>query len=499
MAHYRLIIRNATVYDGTGAPPKQADLAVQDDRIAIIGDIEGVSAEQEIDASGQAVAPGFIDVHTHDDFAAIFHADMAFKFMGGVTTSIVGNCGMGAAPYPEAMRMSRAFHPNHSLPEYHGYHGYMDYLEAHPPGINIGVLMGHGTIRAAAMGRKQDVPDDREMAAMKTLVHEGLDAGTLGLSTGLIYDPGRYAQTDEITELAGEMYGTGALYTTHMRNEGPDLLDSIRESMRIGERAGVPVQISHHKVTGRENWGMVAESLRLIEQAQANGQDIHADQYPYTAGSTILSAVMQNGRFDEAASDGSMGRLYPEDVVIAAAANKAEWEGKSIATLAQELGKPPQEAAEAVLREEPGATVVMHTMNEDDVQTIMQHNSTMIGSDGLPTLEGKPHPRLYGTFARVLGHYSRDLSLFSLEEAIYRMTGFSASKFGLSERGVLSEGAFADLVIFDPSEIKDQGTFEDPNHYPIGINHVFVNGVQVKHDGSPIEQRAGKVLRRMDV
>jgi N-acyl-D-aspartate/D-glutamate deacylase len=490
-----LVIRNATVYDGTGAAPRKTDVSLRGDRILALGELSREPAARELDASGLALAPGFIDVHTHDDFAATLHPEMGFKVLGGVTTCVVGNCGFGAAPHREAARMARAFHPHGELPRWDGYAGYMDYLDREPPSVNVGVLMGHGTIRAAAMGNQQRMPDRDELAQMSAVVREGLEAGALGLSTGLIYEPGRYAETDEIVALAALMQERGAIYTTHMRDEGNGLLDSVREAIEIGERAGVAVQISHHKASGRSAWGLVAKSLELIEGAQARGLDVHADQYPYTAGSTVLAALVQNNSFD--AGGGGLGEsLAGKDVVIASAPDHSDWDGRSLESFHREFGGSLADTAERVLNECPLATVVLHSMSEDDVRLVMRHPSTMIGSDGIPTLEGKPHPRLYGSFARVLGHYARDLGLFPLEDAVHRMTGMAARKFGLKNRGVVRAGAQADLVLFDPQNILDTGTFEDPNQTPAGIPHVFVNGVAVVSDGNHTGARPGQTLRR---
>ena len=484
------VVREVAVYDGTGAAPLTADVALEAGRIAAVGAVAG-SARETLDGRGLALAPGFIDVHTHDDFAALIHPDMAFKLAGGVTTCIVGNCGFGAAPHAAASVMAKAMHPKADLPAWQGYAGYMRRLEDEAPGTNIGVLVGHGTARLATMQLEDRPPGGAEMAAMKAILAEGLEAGALGLSSGLVYDPGRFAATDELVELAALMRSTGALYATHMRDESTGLLDSVREAIAIGERAGVAVQISHHKASGRTAWGMVGESLKLIEAAQRRGLDVHADQYPYTAGSTILSAVFRDGRLR-----GVVGDLGPEDVVIASTAGHPEWEGKSLAALAQAMGCTPEQAASRVLGEDSGVTVVLHAMCEDDVRTVMRHPSTMIGSDGIPTLEGKPHPRLYGTFARVLGRYAREEKLFSLAEAVYRMSGFAATKFGLRDRGFVKEGACADLVLFDPARIIDRGTFEDPKRAPEGIAAVFVNGVKAMDGGRPTGARAGRVLRR---
>lgn len=494
--NYDVLIRNANVYDGEGRPPINVDVAVESDRLARIGNLDGCSAKLEIDASGLALSPGFIDVHTHDDFAALTHPDMGFKSRGGVTTCIVGNCGFGAAPFAEAVDMLGRLTPGPALSPYEGHAGYAAALESTTPGVNIGVLAGHGTIRKATVGGVDRAPTDREMSAMKSLLQEALDAGVLGISSGLIYDPGRYAATDELVELVSVMQGTGALYVTHMRDEGTGLVESVAEAIDIGARGGVGVQISHHKASGRESWGLVKDSLTLIDAAQLRGEDVHADQYPYTAGSTSLQTVLENGAFSGTSTSTRMSSLEPANVVIATAPGHPEWEGRSIADLGAALNQTPRAASEMVVSQARGTTVILHMMNEDDVQRVLRHHSTMIGSDGIPTLDGRPHPRLYNSFARVLGHYARDLGLFDLSTAIHRMSGFPAHKFGLRDRGVIREGAYADLVLFDAATVIDKGTFEDPNQYPAGIRKVFVNGRVAVDEDKVQAQRHGRVLRR---
>ena len=438
----------------------------------------------------EAISPGFIDVHTHDDFAVILHPDMAFKTLGGVTSVVVGNCGFGAAPWKPAASFFRSLDAG-QVPVWEGYRGYLDLLERSPPAVNVASLMGHGTIRHSAMGLDARAPTDAELDVMKASVTEGLEAGCVGLSSGLIYDPSRHAQTGELVALASLMRGSGALYATHMRDEGLGLLTSVAEAIEIGERASVPVQISHHKASGRKAWGLVAKSLALIEQAQARGVDVHADQYPYTAGSTSLAAIFRDGAF------GGPGReTPPENIVIASAKGHGEWEGLNIAELAATMKCDAAEVATRVLESVPSTTVVIHMMCEDDVRTVMRHRSTMIGSDGLPTLEGKPHPRLYGSFVRVLGRYARDENLFSMAEAIHRMTGFSARKFGFKDRGLLKPGLAADLVLFDPKTIIDAGTFAEPHRAPVGLKAVYTNGALTVKDGKPTDARPGRVLRR---
>jgi len=494
VAQADVLIREALLYDGSGAAPSVGDLAIEGGRIAALGSVGAVrgGAKRMLDAKGLALAPGFIDVHTHDDFAVLKHPDMAFKLLGGVTSCVIGNCGFGPAPFREAWQMAAGFQSAGEIAGWEGHRGYLAALEREPPSVNVAMLIGHGTVRLGAMAQpKNPAPSDAEMAKMKALVQEGLDAGAVGLSTGLVYDPGRFAATDEIVELAALMRGTGALYATHMRDESSGLLGSVREAIGIGRRAGVAVQISHHKASGRSAWGLVRESLRLIEEAQRLGEDVHADQYPYTAGSTILSAVVADGRFG-----GGLGTLTADDVVIASSKGHADWEGKSIAALAREMNLAPLATAQRILAAAPGTTAVLHAMNEDDVRTVMKHPSTMIGSDGIPALDGRPHPRLYGTFARVLGRYCRDLGLFSMAEAVYRMTGFPAAKFGFRDRGLLRAGFAADLVLFDPKTVIDVGSYEDPKHPPKGIAHVFVNGVPVVDSAKHTGARPGRVLRR---
>lgn len=493
---YDVLIRNAQVYDGEGGPPASADVAVESDRIARIGSLDDCVAKLEIDASGLALSPGFIDVHTHDDFAVLSYPDMGFKSRGGVTTCIVGNCGFGAAPFAEAVQMLGHLVPTAGIAPYKGHAGYAQAVASRTPGVNIGVLAGHGTIRKAVLGSADRDATDSEMSAMKQHLQEALDAGVFGMSSGLTYDPGRYASTDELVELCSTMRGSGALYATHMRDEATGLVESVAEAIEIGKRGGVGVQISHHKARGRESWGLVSESLKLIEAAQLHGENVHADQYPYTAGSTSLISVLENGAFTGEAGAGSMRNAPPTDVVIASAPGRAEWEGCSIADISTELDKPPLAAARWIVSQVPDTTVVMHMMCEEDVQQVLRHPSTMIGSDGIPTLEGRPHPRLYNSFARVLGHYSRELGLFDLSTAIHRMCAFPARKFGLRDRGVVKEGGYADLVLFDAGTVIDKGTFDEPNQYPIGIRQVFVNGRVAVRDDEVQPQRYGQVLRR---
>jgi N-acyl-D-amino-acid deacylase len=492
---YDVVIRGGTLYDGTGAAGRPADVAIKGQRIAAIGTVAERGA-REIDAKGLAVTPGFIDVHSHDDFIVLLEPEMPFKVMQGVTTDIVGNCGSGVMPFEAGMIRFKRFHPEANPRKWNGFGEYLERVDEARPSCNIGVLMGHGSLRRGAMELAQRPPSKSELDQMKAWVREGVANGAVGLSTGLIYEPGRYAKTDEIVELARELGGpSGGLYATHMRNEGDALLEAVREAIRIGEEAGVPVQISHHKASGRSNWGRVRESLKLIEDARVRGVDVTADQYPYVAGSTSLYAVVQNGAF-RSDSPGGIGSVSGADVLIAAAPKHGEWEGKRLDELAQLWGVDDRDAADRIIQAEGEACfVITFTMNEADVKTVMAHPTTMIGSDGVPA-GNKPHPRLYGCFARVLGHYVRDEKVMDLPTAIHRMTGMPAKKFQLTDRGELRVGAFADVVVFDPARIDDVATYQEPKQHPAGMRAVFVNGAAVADNGKHTGARPGRGVRR---
>jgi N-acyl-D-aspartate/D-glutamate deacylase len=326
---------------------------------------------------------------------------------------------------------------------------------------------------------------------MQEWLREALTAGAVGLSTGLIYEPDRYATTDEIVTVAAPLAEYGALYASHVRGEGETLLAAHAEAMAIGRRAGVRVQISHHKASGRAFWGRVHDSLRQIEDARARGEDVTADQYPYTAGSTRLAAMLQNGWFDDGA-DGS-GAM---EVRLASVPQRPEWEGRAVASLADEWDVPIDQAARRIVEQGGVATfAIMFSIDEADVRTVMRHETTMIGTDGLGW-GSKPHPRHFGTYPRILGRYVRDEGVLTLEQAVHKMTGMPAHKFDLPGRGVLRAGALADLVLFDPATVIDVATFDDPRQPPRGMPFVFVNGVAVVRDGEHTHARAGRPVRR---
>lgn len=491
-----LIIRGATVYDGTGAPGRTVDVGVTGARITAVGDLAAEHAGTAVDAMGRALAPGFIDVHSHDDFAVFFMPEMDFKVGQGVTTDVVGNCGFGAAPFGVARaNLGVLGEPDRLdvLPRWESYADYLGAIDAQPPSLNVAALVGHGTIRLDAMGNARRTPTPAELDRMTGTLTDALTAGCVGYSTGLIYEPGRYAATEELVALAGAMAGVGGLYASHMRNEGDGLLDAVAETIQVGEAGGVPVQISHHKATGPSAWGLVNNSLGLIDAARGRGVDVTADQYPYTAGSTSLFAVLQN--FEEGTA--GVGATDWSKVVLASVPGHPEWEGQSLADRAAAAGTDAPQVARRIVDDLGyGAIVVMHSMSEDDVRTVMAHPTTMIGSDGIPSRGGKPHPRLYGTFARVLGHYARDEGVLTIEDAVHRMTGMPAAKFGLAGRGVIEVGAWADLVLFDPVAIADVATYDAPRRHPTGIAAVWVNGTQVVRDAEHTGARPGRAVRR---
>jgi len=487
--HWDTLIKNATVYDGSGEQPFIADVALKEKHIAAVGTLEG-TANVTIHANHRALAPGFIDVHTHDDFAVLCCPDMDFKIQQGVTTEIVGNCGFGAAPFHAAQPL-RSLYPKANLFPFDGYTGYVNALKDTPPSINVAFLVGHGTLRSFVMGNANRKPSSPELTQMCHLLQEGLEAGALGFSSGLMYEPGCYAHTEELVNLAREVKQYSGIYTTHLRNESDKLLEAMQEALIIGEKSGIAVQISHHKAAGSKNWGLVKQSLQLLENARISGLDVTADQYPYTRSSTVLSSVMRNKRLGKNDS----ADLNANDILISSAPHFPDCEGKLLQSLCNQWHLTPEDAAKK-LSEKGEVFVVLNVMSEEDVRMVMKHPTTMIGSDGIPSDSGKPHPRLYGTFPKILGHYVREQQLLSLEEAIHKMTGFPATTFKLKDRGFIREKYYADLVLFDQNRIADVATYNKPQQYPLGIDYVFVNGEAVVRNGQHTHCRSGQVVCR---
>ena len=478
--NFDLLIRNASIVDGTGAPRFNGDIGIIGDRIVRISDLSTLRGELEIDLAGRIAAPGFIDSHTHDDRIMLSSPDMAPKVSQGVTTVIGGNCGVSLAPMPRPI-------PNPVTPplnllddqgswfHFPTFASYLDELRANPPATNCAMLVGHTTLRVATMSDLSKPASSAEIAAMRELVLEAMQAGAIGVSTGLFYEPAIAAPTEEVIEVCSPLKQFKGLYCTHMRNEADRVIDSLEESFRIGREVGVPIVISHHKVTEQANHGRSTETLALIEKNMAT-QPICLDCYPYTAGSTILSV-------DRAASSAR--------VIVSWSKPLPEYAGQDLTDIAKKMNCSQDEAVKRLLP----AGAIYFKMDEADVQRILKFDQTMIGSDGLPH-DASPHPRLWGSFPRVLGHYGRLLGLFPLETAVYKMTGLTAKNFGLKDRGVLREGAYADLTLFDADTVDEAATYAAPIAPARGIEAVIVNGAMVWRDGRATGARPGRVLHR---
>lgn len=455
-----LIIRDATVFDGSGAPRRVMDVGVTGDRIVGVGDLGGASADREIIATGKALAPGFIDAHTHDDRAVLCGPEcMLCKISQGVTTVVVGNCGVSLSParFREAPPPPLDLIGAEGWWRFDSFGDYANELRKQGSEVNTYALIGHQTLRVEAMdGDVYRPANDREIAHMHTRVKQSLAEGASGFSTGLYYKPNMHATTDEVIAVAEALKPYDGLYATHMRDEADGVLASIEETMKIGKRAGVTVQISHHKCSMPENYGRSVQTLAVLD-AYALSQDFNYDMYPYPAGSTVL-----------------MPDRLREDVrvIVTWSIPHPEMAGKDLKDIARGWNTDIRDAASRLL---PAGQITFQ-MDEEDVRRIMAHPKSMIGSDGIPH-DAFPHPRLWGTFPRVLGRYARDMGLLSLETAIHKMTGRCADAFGMVDRGAIREGAYADLVLFDPHTVIDRATFEDPKQLSEGIEEVWTNGV----------------------
>jgi len=479
---YDVLIRHATVIDGTGADRYPADIGIRGERIARIGALSADRGRQEIDLQGRIAAPGFIDAHTHDDRALLSSPEMTPKVSQGVTTVIGGNCGISLAPMPRPIA-NPVTPPLNLLDDvgdwfrFASFSAYLETLRAQPAAINCAMLVGHTTLRVSTMADLSQPASATEIAAMKKLLDEALASGAIGVSTGLFYEPAFAAPTQEVIDVCRSLKSHRGVYCTHMRSEAAQVVDALEETFRIGRELDVPVVISHHKVLERTNFGRSVETLALIEKRMGE-QAVCLDCYPYTAGSTVLSA----------------SRLAGADrILVSWSKPLPQYAGQDLDKIAAHMGVDLQEA---VKRLSP-AGAIYFKMDEADVQRILKFGPTMIGSDGLPQ-DASPHPRLWGTFPRVLGHYGRLLGLFSLETAVHKMTGLTALNFGLKDRGVLKQGAFADLTLFDADTVDAMATYESPTTPARGIEAVLVNGVVVWQGGRTTGARPGKVLTHLD-
>lgn len=564
-----VVIKNGLVADGSLQPAVHKDVAIKGNRLLVLEPMSSVSGEaasgsaarspldflhngqkirvnEVIDATGLVVAPGFIDIHTHSDLTLLADSRGASKVSQGVTTEIIGNCGLSVAPAPLEMRdkikdsLSILF-PEHVDWNWTGYREYVQLFEEQGVSLNVGFYIGHGTVRAAAMGFENRPPTEAELARMKEYIIDGMQNGAVGLSSGLIYPPGVYADKDELVELCKVVAAYGGIYSTHMRNEGDHLLESIEEALEVSVRSGVPLQISHLKAGGKQNWGKLKQAVKRIEEASASGVDVHYDFYPYNASSTYLSALLPNwvheGGWEKAAerlTDPAMRQKirkemerqeaernqgvndfpsatanqiqeeFGANVLIASVTQESnkQLEGKTLTEASRLLEKDVLDVLFDLLLAEGGAgSMVKFSMSEEDIRTAAKGSLAMVGSDGIAMASdgvfagGKPHPRSYGSFPRVLGKYQREEQLFSLEEAVHKMTQAPAQKMKLKDRGTIHDGAVADVVAFDPQKIKDTASFTDPHRYAQGVHTVFVNGAKAYDQGTFLDPKSGEIVQ----
>jgi dihydroorotase/N-acyl-D-amino-acid deacylase len=501
-ASYDLVLRNGRIVDGTGSPWYRADLAIKGDTIARIAPSIADAAARTIDASGLVVAPGFIDIHTHAR-RGIFEVPTADNYVRqGVTTLVEGPDGsspLPLRPFFEKLAATR-FTPNFAS------------------------FVGQGTIRNAVMGDVNRPATSDELEKMRQLVRDGMEDGAFGLSSGLFYVPGTFTPTAEVVELARVAGPMGGIYISHMRDEAKGIVESVRETIAIGERGGLPTQVTHHKVIGKMYWGRSADTLKLVDEARARGVDATIDQYPYTASSTSITAALLPAWAQEGGQAELLKRLDnpdtrekikaesaalirnergggdPRNVVASSCRFDPSLAGKNLAEITTKRGLPVtiENAAETAMWivMEGGCQAVFHAISEEDLQRILVHPATMIGSDGEVAVFGRnvPHPRSYGTFVRVLGRYVRDLKLLSLESAVQKMSSFPAQRLGLADRGVLKQGLKADLAVFDPARVADTATFEKPHSYAAGVSTVIVNGEVVFETDAMTQARPGRIL-----
>ena len=499
---YDLIIKNGMVYDGSGNAPVQADVAVNKDRIVKTGNLSHAKAKREIDATGLAVSPGFIDMHAHlDPLLRLPSAESAIR--QGVTTSLGGPD--GSSPWPLG--------------------AYLDEADSIGMTMNVAFLIGHNTIRKNVMGLEDRAPTDKELTEMEDQVGQGMKDGAFGLSTGLKYIPGAFSNVDEVIALAKVASKYGGIYTSHLREEGIGLLEAVHEAIQIGREANIPIVLTHHKAIGTKMWGASVKTLAMVDSARKIGIDVMMDQYPYNASYTGIGVLipswsraggndefkkrLENPILRDSIKRGIVNNiLYDRGgadlnrVQFALVNWKKDLEGRTLRDWLVERKMEPtvENGAELVIEAQlkGGANCVYFAMDDADVERIMKHPQTMIGSDGrlVAPGDGHPHPRWYGTFPRVLGVYVREKGVLTLENAIHKMTMMSADRLGLKDRGRIEENTFADLVVFNPKTVKDKSTFQDPHQYPEGIDYVIVNGKLAVDGGQFIDARSGMVLRK---
>ena len=523
---YELAIMNGLIFDGLGNPPIRSNIYVSGDKIGLTSSEEESGADETISAKELVVAPGFIDTHSHSDLMLFSDPFAKSKITQGVTTEIVGQDGFSVAPVqkevqPELAKYLSGLAGQLDDWKWNTFDSYLQQLSELQTMVNVASLVGNGTIRAMIVGFERREANPSELEGMRILVADAMTQGAIGLSSGLIYPPSSYANEDELVDLCKIAAEHNGIYVTHIRNEAHGLIESVDEAIRTATRAKIPLHISHHKAIGKDNWGKTKETLERIDTEISRGSAISCDIYPYTAGSTMLSASMppwaleggpkalrerlrnpqQRSKIIRELEEGSpTWKSYSQlggwdKIVITYSKARKEVEGKSIAQISKDLGKPPADViVDLRLESDEAVSMVVFHISEDDVRRVIAHRSSTICTDGL--LIGNPHPRAYGSFPRVLRRYVMEERLLTLERAIQKMTSLPASKFRLKDRGTVKEGVFADLVIFDPQRIRDKATYDSPRQFAEGIRYVIVNGRVVFREGEFTGIRPGRALRR---
>jgi len=522
-----IVIEGGTVYDSLGGEPFLGHVGIGGDKIEIVPRDTPPEAKLRVYASGKIVCPGFIDIHSHSDFSAVINPNLESKIRQGVTTELVGNCGFSACPILSEQHrddLARKYAGTGIEITWNWPEEYFAILESSGIALNIGILVGHGNIRTAVMGGSAEAPTHSQLKQMKEIAERCLHEGAFGVSTGLIYPPGTFATKEEIFELLSVVRECDALYTTHMRNEGEELREAVQEAIECAREAGVRLQISHLKAIGQQNWGNLDHAIALIERAREEGLDVTCDRYPYIASSTSLDSILPKWAYEggeqkelqrlaDAQTCAAMSKeildKHPEEdfwsrliVAYVGTERLKRHEGRNLAEIAAEEGKNPWDVLfDILLKDELRTEMVYFSMCEENLEKVLRRPYVMIGSDGAarahygPLSAGKPHPRTYGTFPRVLARYVKK-GVLGMAEAIAKMTSMPARKIGLKGRGTISRGAYADIVVFDPDKIADTATFENPHRYPQGIDVVLVNGKVAVQGGRFLGARNGRVLRR---
>ena len=528
---FDVVIENGLLVDGTGQGPRQGDIGIADQRIAALGDLKMAPAAKRLDASGCVVSPGFIDIHNHSDIALLTDGRAESMIRQGVTTQVTGNCGLTPAPVHDGIRtdlMRTLSGLEYGRPwPWSSFGQFLDALRAAPKATHVAPLVGHGAIRACAMGFADRLPTQDELESMRRLAAEAMDAGAFGMSSGLVYPPGLYCATEELVDLSRVVARRSGIYASHIRGEANPVVESVREALRIAREADASVEISHHKAAGRENWGKVRTTYAMIAEA-ARTQDVTYDIYPYTAGSANLSQLVPPWAH-AGGPEAMLARLCDptlrpkirndvihgtpdwnnffvidwRDIRLAYVhSERNSWmQGLSVHAAAGQIGRDPVDLAlDLIVEDGNRTTMVNFVMAQADVNFLLPQPESIIGSDGWsispggPTASGRPHPRSYGAFARVLGQYVREDRLLSLEHAVHKMTGKPAKKLRLDHRGELREGNFADVVVFDPATIRDRATFENPHQFADGVHWVIVDGHIALDRGALSERLVGQVL-----